>query len=466
MAPLWQLPATELAGLVRSRQISAREAVQAALDRLDGVNGTINAVVDHRPEEALAAADVIDARLSDGEAGALAGVPVTVKINVDEAGYATTEGVTLQRDLVAKTNSPVVDNLLKAGVVMIGRTNAPAFCLRWFTSNRLYGETRNPRDWRLTPGGSSGGAAAAATAGIGAIALGTDLAGSIRYPAYACGVHGLRPTLGRVSAFNATLPERTIGVQIGMVSAPLARSMADLRLALTAMAARDVRDPWWVPAPLVGPPAPKRAAICVAPDGLETQPQVAQAVRDAGTRLEAAGWQVDELATTPPLAEAADAWSKLAFADDYADQLALAEREGDAGALNVLAHLRSSALALDLPSFSQLLVRRATLLREWLMFLETYPVLVMPVSAELPFENDLDMQGDEAFASVWRAQMPQLGLPYLGLPVLTVSTGLLGRTPVGVQVVSGRYREDLCLAAGEAIEAGGTPPAPVDPVDD
>jgi amidase len=153
-------------------------------------------------------------------------------------------------------------------------------------------------------------------------------------------VHGLRPTLGRVSAFNAALPERTIGVQIGMVSAPLARSMADLRLALTAMAARDVRDPWWVPAPLVGPPAPKRAAICVAPDGLETQPQVAQAVRDAGTRLEAAGWQVDELATTPPLAEAADAWSKLAFADDYADQLALAEREGDAGALNVLAHLR------------------------------------------------------------------------------------------------------------------------------
>lgn len=77
------------------------------------------------------------------------------------------------------------------------------------------------------------------------------------------------------------------------------------------------------------------------------------------------------------------------------------------------------------------------------MFLETYPVLVIPLSAELPFENDLDMQGDEAFASVWQAQMPQLGLPYLGLPVLTVSTGLLGRTPVGVQVVSGRYREDL-----------------------
>src|SRR6478735_8133018 len=129
---LWQLQATQLAGLIRSREISAREAVQAALDRLNDVNDTINAVVDHRPEEALMAADVIDARLRDGgEVGVLAGV--TVKVNVDQAGYATTEGVTLQRDNVAKTNNPVVDNLLKAGAVIIGRTNAPAFCLRWFT---------------------------------------------------------------------------------------------------------------------------------------------------------------------------------------------------------------------------------------------------------------------------------------------------------------------------------------------
>src|SRR5882762_4849297 len=309
---LWQLPATQLAGLIRSREISAREAVQAALDRLNDVNDTINAVVDHRPEEALTAADVIDARLRDGgEVGVLAGVPVTVKVTVDQAGYATTEGVTLQRDLVAKTNNPVVDNLLRAG--------------------------------------------AAVTAGIGAIAHGTDIAGSIRYPAYACGVHGLRPTLGRVPSFNASLPERTIGGQIGAVSGPLARSIADLRLALAAMAVRDVRDPWWVPAPLIGPSVERRAAICVAPDGLDTQPEVAQAVRDAGTRLETAGWQVEELATTPPLAEAADAQAKLVFDDGYGDMLAHAEREGDAGALNVLAHRRSSALAHDLPSFSRVL---------------------------------------------------------------------------------------------------------------
>ena len=302
------------------------------------------------------------------------------------------------------------------------------------------------------------------TAGIGAIAHGTDIAGSIRYPAYACGVHGLRPTLGRVPTFNASLPERTIGSQTGAVPGPLARSIAEIRLALTAMAARDVRDPWWVPAPLVGPPVERRVAICVAPDGLATEPEVAQAVRDAGYRLEAAGWHVEELVTTPPLAEAAEAQAKLVFADGYANMVDRAEREGDAAALNVLAHQRAAAMALDQAEFARLLIRLATLLRQWLMFHETYAVLVMPVSAELPFENHLDMQGEAAFTRMWQAQMPMLGLPYLGLPALTVSTGLLGRTPVGVQVVSARYREDLCLAAGEAIEAAGTPPSPVEPI--
>lgn len=103
-------------------------------------------------------------------------------------------------------------------------------------------------------------------------------------------------------------------------------------------------------------------------------------------------------------------------------------------------------------------------MREWQTFFESYPVLVMPASGELPFENHLDMRGDAAFAKVWHAQMPQIGLPLLGLPGLVVSTGLVERTPVGVQIAAGRYREDLCLAAGEAIEAGGTPPSPIDPV--
>jgi amidase len=110
-----------------------------------------------------------------------------------------------------------------------------------------------------------------------------------------------------------------------------------------------------------------------------------------------------------------------------------------------------------------LLTRRATLTREWQMFFDRYAVLVLPVCGELPFADQLDMRDEESFQRVWRAQMPQIAIPFMGLPGLTVSTGLVGRTPVGVQIVSGRYREDLCLLAGEDIEVGGVPPSPIDP---
>jgi amidase len=465
MEDLWRLSAIELAGLIRSKKVSAREAASAALARLDAVNPKLNAVVDHRPDEVLAQAGRVDARIARGEdVGPLAGVPVTIKANIDQEGFATTNGLKLQRDVIARANSPVVDNLFKAGAVMLGRTNCPAFSYRWFTTNLIHGDTKNPRDPSITPGGSSGGAASAVAAGIGHIAHGTDIAGSIRYPAYACGVHGLRPTVGRVPAFNPALPERSIGPQISAVSGPLARTVADLRIALAAMSARDVRDPWWVPAPLEGPPLPKRAALCVQPDGLETKAEVKAAVADAGKRLERAGWTVEEVATTPPLREAADLQTKLWLGDGYEAQLGAAEREGDPGALACLRGNRTKVFPFDAAAFSKALTRRATLVREWSLFLETYSVLLIPVSAELPFPDQLDMQGEAAFARVWQAQLTQIAIPFMGLPGLTVSTGLVGRVPVGVQVVAGRYREDLCLLAGEAIEAGGTPSAPIDPV--
>jgi amidase len=465
MEDLWRLPGVELASLIRSKKVSAKEAASSALARLDAVNPQVNAVVDHRPEDVLAQASLIDARIARGEdPGPLAGVPVTIKANIDQQGFATTNGLKLQRDLIAATNSPVVDNLRKAGAVMLGRTNCPAFSYRWFTTNLLHGDTKNPRDPATTPGGSSGGAGAAVASGIGHIAHGTDIAGSIRYPAYACGVHGLRPTVGRVAAYNAALPERTIGPQISAVSGPLARTIGDLRVALAAMSAYDVRDPWWVPAPLEGPVMPKRAALCLRPDGLETGAEVKAAVADAGKRLERAGWTVEEVATTPPLREAAELQTRLWLGDGYEAQLAATEREGDPGALACLRGNRAKVFPFDAAAFSRALTRRATLMREWLQFLETYPVLVMPVSAELPFPDGLDMRDEASFTRVWQAQLTQIAIPFLGLPGLTVSTGLVGRVPVGVQVVAGRFREDLCLLAGEAIEAFGTPPAPVDPV--
>lgn len=463
MEDLWRLPAADLAALIRSKKVSAKEAAVAALARLDAVNPSINAVVDHRPADVLAQAGAVDAMIAHGEdAGPLAGVPVTVKVNIDQVGFATTNGLKLQRDVIALSNSPVIDSLRKAGAVILGRTNCPAFSYRWFTTNLIHGDTKNPRDPGITPGGSSGGAGAAVAAGIGHIAHGTDIAGSIRYPAYACGVHGLRPTVGRIPAFNASVPERTIAAQSSAVSGPLARTIGDLRLALEGMSGRDVRDTWWVPAPLQGTAMPKRAALCLQPDGLETVPEVKAALKDAAKRLERAGWTVEEV-SSPPLREAADWQTKLWLGDNYEAQLAAAEREGDPGALACLRGNKSKVVPFEVADFSKSLTRRATLTREWLLFLEKYAVVLMPVSAELPFPDQLDMRDEASFARVWRAQLTQIAIPFLSLPGLTVSTGLVGRVPVGVQIVAGRFREDLCLAAGEAIEAGGTPSAPVDP---
>ena len=464
MKDIWRLPAQELAGLIKSKKVSAKEAATSALVRLDAVNPAINAVVDHRPDDVLSQAAQVDAAIARGEdVGVLAGVPVTIKANIDQAGFANTNGLKMQAALIAKDNNPVVDNLRKAGAVILGRTNCPAFCYRWFTTNLIHGNTKNPRDPSITPGGSSGGAGAAVAAGIGHIAHGTDIAGSIRYPAYANGVHGLRTTLGRVAAFNAALPERTIGPQIAAVSGPLARTIGDLRIGLAAMSMYDVRDPWWVPVPLEGLPMPKRAAVCVNPEGLDPVPEVRAAVVDAAKRLERAGWIVEEVTSLPPLKEAAELQTKLWLGDNYEGQLAAAEREGDPGALACLHGNKSKVFPFDALTLSKILTRRATLARDWSLFLEKYPVLLMPVSGELPFPDQLDTRDDASFARVWRAQLPQIAIPFMGLPGLTVSTGLVGRVPVGVHVVAGRYREDLCLLAGEAIEAGGTPPSPIDP---
>jgi len=465
LTEIWQLSATALADLIRRREISARAAAEAALARLDAVNPQLNAVVAHRPDDVRAQADEVDRAIAAGEApGILAGVPVTVKVNTDQTGFASTNGVTLQRDLIAVSNSPVVDNLRRAGAVILGRTNTPAFSLRWFTSNRLHGATANPRDRRLTPGGSSGGAASAVAAGIGHLAHGTDIGGSIRYPAYACGVHGLRPTLGRVAAYNATAPERGIGPQLMAVSGPIGRTIADLRLGLAALSAPDARDPWWVPAPLEGPPVKRHAALCLRPGGLAIVPEVEAALRDAARRLEAAGWTVEEVADTPSLHEATELQVRLWLGDGFQAFADAVAREGDAGALAVIDAVRATALSLPPDIVAKSLLRRAALTREWLLFLDRYPVLLVPVSAELPFPDGLDLESPAARERVWRAQLVQTGLPLMGLPGLTVSTGLVGTAPVGVQLIAGRYREDLCLLAGEAIEAGGVPPSPIDPI--
>lgn len=463
MSELWHLTATEIANAVHAKQLSAVDVTEAHLARLDQVNPALNAVVQDCAALARAAAKEVDAKIAQGiDPGPMAGVPVTIKVNVDQVGLATTNGLVLQKDLIADSDNPVVANIRKSGAVIVGRTNTPAFSLRWFTKNNLHGQTLNPRDKSLTPGGSSGGASAAVASGICAIGHGTDIGGSIRYPAYACGLHGLRPTLGRIPAYNASGAERNIGGQLMAVSGPIARSIADLRLALSVMAAEDPRDPWWVPAPMEGPLFAKRVALCVAPEGMKVAPEVKAALMDAAHRLEAAGWQVEDI-PIPPMQEAADINAQLWMAEMRAGAAEMVALENEADSQFVFAQMTARSAEIDINGLLNALKNRATLVRQWQVFLASHPVVLCPVSGELPFTQQQDVQSEAAFEAIMQSQLTQLALPALGLPGLTVATGYAGQTPVGVQLIGARYREDILLAAGEAIEAAGPKIMPSDP---
>lgn len=226
---LWRWSATEMAQAVAGGLVSSREVVESCLGRIDEVNPHLNALVEVRPDEALSLADEADRRRSAGEElGPLHGVPVSIKVNSDQAGYATTQGVSAFQDAMANEDSPHVASLRRAGAVLMGRSNSPAFAYRWFTNNDLHGRTLNPWDPSRTPGGSSGGASSAVASGMVPIAGGNDIGGSVRYPAYACGVVGLRPTVGRVAqTYHPDDVDASLSVQTMLVQGPLACSVDD-----------------------------------------------------------------------------------------------------------------------------------------------------------------------------------------------------------------------------------------------
>ena len=220
---------------------------------------------------------------------------VTTKINTDQAGYPSDNGVGALRDRIASEDGPVVANLKPAGAVIIGRTKAPAFSMRIFSDNALHGRTVNPRDPALSAGGSSGDAAAAVAVGIGPIAQGNDIGGSVRIPAFYNGVVGLRVSLGRIPSHNPSHPVAApIGARLMAVEGPLARSVRDARLALMVTAQGDPCDTRWADTPLVGPPVPRpiRVALVTQNPGGFTHPVQADAVRQAGRHLAAAGYAV------------------------------------------------------------------------------------------------------------------------------------------------------------------------------
>jgi len=245
--PVWQWSALQTATAIRSGAISSTEVVEAHIARMRDVNPKLNAVVVDLSEEALRGSKAADnARAKQRELGPLHGVPITIKENVDYEGRPNPNGVAAQMNIIAPSDAPVVRNLKKAGAIVIGLTNTPEFSFRGFTENPLHGLTLNPWDPDITCGGSSGGAGAAVAAGIGTIAHGNDIGGSLRWPAHCNGVVTIKPTQGRVPAYNqSAAAERPMLAHLMSAQGPLARSVGDVRMALEVMSQRDPRDPWW-----------------------------------------------------------------------------------------------------------------------------------------------------------------------------------------------------------------------------
>ncbi len=466
---LWKWDAVALAEGIRTRSISSREAVAACAGRMRAVNPGLNAVTCDLTEQALSAADRADAAVARGDAlGPLHGVPVTIKENVDQQGCATVNGVAAYKDVIATSDHPVVANWKKAGAVIIGRTNTPAFSMRLDTVNDYRGRTYSPWSRTHTPGGSSGGASSSVAAGITPLAHGNDIAGSVRYPAYCTGLAGLRPSFGRVPAYNPSgKSERPISAQLMSVQGPLARSVRDVRLGLHAMAAADVRDPWWVPAPLEGPPAKSPVRVALVADaadlaGASPSPPVAAALAQAAKALSDAGYEVVST-RTPGFTAAFDLWFRMHIPEFRRFQQADFERDGDDGIRVAMRLMQDNVPDIGPDDHLRALADRTRLIRDWYAFLDHTPLVLAPVCTELPYAQGFDLESKERTMEIWRQSSTLMAVPVLGLPGMAMPTGVVDGLPVGVQIVGQRFREDLCLAAAEAIEARVPRITPIDP---
>ena len=459
MDELWRLGATELAALIRKREVTSREVVDAHLARIEAVNPALNAVTVTLADAARAAADRADAALTAGEEpGPLHGVPFTVKENIDVAGSATTQGLVALEHVDPGVDAPHIAQLKAAGAIPLARTNMPDLGLRWHTSNRLRGATRNPWDEMRTPGGSSGGEAAALAAGMTPLGMGNDLGGSVRVPAQFCGIASIRTTFGRVPHASALAPaESTISFQLMAVEGPMARRVADVRLALEAMSGPDPRDPWWVPAPLHGPPAPRSVAVWRGGDDA----QVDAGVDAAATALADAGYDVVE-ADPPTIDDAAALWRDLVLCEARA----MTELARPMMGPEAVAFLDAAAVAapdLDKAAYMTALAQRNAIARAWAQFHAQHPLVLGPVSTCRPFLVGADLGGSDAVVEVLRTMRLVLVANLLGLPAAAVPVGVADGLPQGVQLIGPRYREDLCLDAAQAIEDRLGVITPIDP---
>lgn len=463
---LWRLGIVELAKAIREKQVSSREVIQAHFDRINTVNSGLNAVTVVLDEEALRAAEAADQAVAKGATlGPLHGVPMTVKENIDLSGSPTTQGVAALKDALPPLEAPHVTQLKQAGAIPIGRTNMPDFGPRWYTDNALRGATKNPWDATRTPGGSSGGDAVALATGMTPLGLGNDYGGSLRYPSQCCGTTAIRPTFGRVAWASSLAPaEFPITLQLFAVQGPMARHVQDLRVTLAVMSGPDARDPWWTPAPLVGPAVEKpiKVAVSTNPGNSGIDSNVAAGVRKAAHLLSAAGYVVEEV-DPPAIAEATEIYAQLVAADIRAAFLPTMREMACPDALTYLDHFLGLRPESTLSSYILALAERNRIARAWAQFTLQYPLILGPVATIQPFPIGYDIAGKAQVQELLHTMRLVVSVNLLGLPSVAVPVGVAEGLPQGVQIIGSRYREDLCLDAAEAIEHQAGVLTPIDP---
>jgi amidase len=454
MSELWQRSAVEIAEGIKQKKFSCREVMESVVGRIRQKNGALNAIVYDYTEEALAEARRAD-DVSTAARGPLHGVPATIKENVDQRGKPTPNGLPAWEGVIAPDDAPLVANLRRAGAIIVGRTNTPELSMRATTDNPLHGPTRNPWHPDASPGGSSGGAGAAAAAGFGPIHHGNDIGGSLRFPAFACGLATVKPTPGRIPAWNpSATAERGMLAQLMSVQGAICREVADVRLATRIMAQRDARDPWWMPVPFDGEPIPKpiRVAVTRNAHGYPMHPEISNAVARVAKWLAAAGYAVDEV-EPPPITEPARAWFAVSVAEMKVTLFPVAQQHGSPTIKELFSWYERMGNVVDAAGYMLGVAERTRMTRQWSVFLEEHPLVLTPLLMRPMFPWNYDAQGFAQTKDIFDAAIYSYGVNYLGLPAGVVPIGLVDGLPAGVQIVGRRFREDLILDAMQVVES-------------
>ena len=455
---LWRRSATTLANLIRTKQTSCQEVVESHLGRIEAVNGRLNAITVVLADSAMVAAAEADRREPTGP---LHGVPFTIKENIDCLDSATTRGVPALADSMPSLDAPVVARMKAAGAIPLGRTNLPELGMRITTDNPLHGRTLNPWHADRTPGGSSGGEASALASGMSPLGLGNDIGGSVRNPAFCCGVASLKPSAGRIPHASSIPPEDSgLAAQLLLTEGPIARHVKDLRLAYETLSGRDSRDPQSTDAPLYGPDVKKRAAIVTDIPGVELPESTRDALLQAAIALKEMGWETVEI-QPPELAHVHEVWMHHLSADfkPLLGDMSAVMTDAPLEFLRLLCE-RNDPAAVGLANIH---AERNRLSRLWSEFFTANPIMVGPTWTGPQFEHDADINGVvglELAIDLLRFISPA---NVLGLPSAAIPIGVTDGLPTGVQVYADRWRDDLALSGAEAIEAVVGQICPIDP---